>query len=217
MHTGKKILVPLIALFCSCTNPADKSLPDFFRGEIEYSYSYESNQLNQDSLRIARPFKGIFRYDSADYQSSFISKNDSFTYYYSGVRNKCLSSFNGIIDSTCEDYSAATDSILSWKLYPANEKIYGQDCNVLEMQKKNSWVQYYVSRDRKLSPASYKRHRSYDWDFYGEKAGGGLILKLEHRFAKFTMKGSVVAVIEKKGDYKALTIAGNEFERLCNK
>ena len=187
MLTGKKILATLITLFCSCTNPADNNMPDFFTGEIEYSYSYESSELNQDSLKNARPFKGIFRHDSADYQSDFIGKTDSFSYYYSGIRNKCLSSFNSIMDSTCEDYSAVTDSILSWKLYATDEKIYGHNCNVLEMQKKNSRVQYYVSRDMKLYPASYKRHKSYNWDFYGEKSGGGLILKLEHRFAKFTM------------------------------
>ncbi|MFZ1527263.1 MAG: hypothetical protein WAT19_00805 [Ferruginibacter sp.] len=217
MHTGKIIFPVLVtALFC-CANPAGKDRPAYFTGEIEYSYSYESNRLNQDSLSNTRPSRGIFRYDSSDYQSSFIGKKDTFTYYYSGRRNKCLSSLNGSIDSTCEDYSIVTDSIINWKLYPADEKLNGQFCDVLEMQKKNSWVRYYVSRQLKLSPTGYNRHKSYNWDFYGEKTGGGLILKLEHRFANFTMKGEAASITEKGKDYHALTIPGSEFEKFCNK
>jgi len=56
----------------------------YFIGEIKYSYSYETDSLNIDTLKSKKPFKSIFRYDLNNYQSQFIGK-DTFTYFYSGV------------------------------------------------------------------------------------------------------------------------------------
>ena len=69
------------------------------------------------------------------------------------------------------------------------KKYWVQECRLLEIQKSNSWVKYYVSKEQKIAPATYQHHRSYNWDVYGEKAGGGLILRSEHRFKMFTMMG----------------------------
>jgi hypothetical protein len=90
----------------------------YFTGEVVYSYAYESNILNTDSLAKERPVKGIFRYDLNNYQSQFQGK-DTFTYYYSGSLNKCLSQSGSSENFECEDYGINTDSVVSWKIYPA--------------------------------------------------------------------------------------------------
>ncbi|HQW92451.1 MAG: hypothetical protein IPH68_03395 [Chitinophagaceae bacterium] len=186
----------------------------YFTGEIEYRYTYESNVLNTDSLAKERPVKGIFRYDLANYQSRFQGK-DTFTYYYSGSLNKALSQSGNSENYTCEDYGLVTDSVISWKLYPAGEKVLGQVCDVLELQKKNSLVLYYVSRAEKIAPATYQKHKAYNWDVYGEKSNGGLILKMEHRFKVFTMKGIATNLVNQENNFKAFEIDENTFIQFC--
>lgn len=121
----------------------------YFTGEIVYRYTYESHVLNTDSLAKERPVKGIFRYDLANYQSRFQGK-DSFTYYYSGKLNKALSQAGNSENYTCEDYGMVTDSVISWKLYPTGEKILGQDCDILELQKKTLWYCIMSAGPKKL-------------------------------------------------------------------
>ena len=96
-----------------------------------------------------------------------------------------------------------------------DEKILGYACKILEIQKKNSWLQYWVSNDLRIAPPTYRTHRSYNWDFYGEKANGGLILKSEHRFSYFTMKGIATTINKMDGDFKALEIDEKLFYQFC--
>lgn len=206
-----KIAVCTSLLINGCTNSGDI----YFNGTIEYAYTYSSDLLNVDSLIAARPAKGFFRYDDNDYQSIFVGA-DTNTYYYSGKTNKCISEESLFKKYTCEDYEKATDSVLSFKLYDTNEKILGYSCKILEIQKSNSWVKYYVSDELKISPATYLLHRAFNWDFYGEKAKGGLILKLEHRFKKFDMSGIATQLKKYHTDFIALELSEDLFSQICN-
>jgi hypothetical protein len=187
---------------------------NYFTGTIVYNYSYQSDKLNTDSLSTQRTRKGFFRYDLTAYQSLFAGK-DTQVYYYDGLLNKCVSRQQGTSSYSCEDYSIQTDSVLSWKLYPAAEKILGYDCNVLEMQKGNSWVKYHVAKDLKIAAATYRSHQSYNWDMYGEKASGGLILRSEHRFRDFTMTGYAVEIKQEGNDFKALELSSDSIRIIC--
>lgn len=187
----------------------------YFTGTISYSYTYSSDSLNADSLSAMRPSRSDFRYDLQDYQSRFTGK-DTAVYYYSGKRNKCLEKTNGTENYSCDDYGLVTDSVISWKIYDAGEKVLGYACRILEIQKGNSWVKYHVSRDLRIAPATYEKHRSYNWDLYGEKAEGGLILRSEHRFRHFTMKGEATAVDRKDNAFRALKLDDTLFDQVCN-
>lgn len=204
-------IIFIVILFIAGCNDRDNK---YFTGTLEYAYTYTSDSLNADSLARTRPSKSILRYDTVNYQSKFIT-TDTVTYYYSGHHNKSLFETNHSGNYECEDYGTFTDSVLSHKIYDTDEKILGYTCKILEIQKKNSWLQYYVSDDLKIAPATYRLHKSYNWDFYGEKANGGLILKSEHRFKYFTMKGIATFIELKHGDFKALETDENLFSRLC--
>lgn len=115
----------------------------------------------------------------------------------------------------CEDYGSFTDSVISYKLIDTDEKILGYRCRILEIQKKNSWLQYYVSNDLKLAPGTYRRHSSYNWDYYGEKANGSLILRSEHRLKYFTMKGIATSINKSNIHFKALEIDEKLFAQYC--
>jgi len=204
-----------LTILIACSGGRNNATQKYFTGTIEYSYTYSSDSLNADSLTAARPATSDFRYDANDYQSRFVGK-DTGTYYYSGIRNKCLGKISSEENYSCEDYSAVTDSVISWKIFDTEGKILGQACRILEMQKRNSRVKYYVSREMKLAPATYQKHKSYNWDFYGEKADGGLILKSEHRFRHFTMKGIATVVnISNDRSFKALEITEELFNEKC--
>jgi hypothetical protein len=202
----------IVIVLSGCSGSKHK----FFSGTIEYAYTYISDSLNMDSLSASRPAKSSFRYDTNNYQSQFINK-DTVSYYYSGELNKCISETNSQQNYECEDYGAFTDSILSWKLYDTEEKILGYSCNILEMQKVNSWVKYYVSKELTTAPATYRKHKSYNWDIYGEKTEGGLILKSEHRFKKFTMTGIAIEVKNHDGNFKAFDMDKKKMAEICNK
>ena len=205
-----KILSIFTALFfIGCSNTSNK----YFTGTIEYAYTYDSDSLNADSLARTRHSKSSFRYDTINYQGKFIGA-DTTTYYYSGQLNRVLTP-SGQGNYDCEDYGAFTDSVISHKLIDTEEKILGYSCKILEIQKKNSWLQYYVSNDLKLAPGTYRKHVSYNWDYYGEKANGGLILRSEHRFKYFTMKGIATVIELKAGNFKALEIDEELFAQYC--
>ncbi|MEI2739164.1 MAG: hypothetical protein V9F01_10290 [Chitinophagaceae bacterium] len=192
----------------------NKGKEKYFTGTLKYSYTYISDSLNTDSLKKLRPAKGYFRYDTSNYQNRFTGA-DTFTYYYSGKLNKCLSESGSSKKYECEDYSIMTDSVLSVKDYATEEEIHGYSCRILELQKKNSWVKYYYATDMRIAPATYKNHKAYNWDVYGTKANGGLILKMEHRFKKFTMSGVADSLSIVKGDFKALEIDEALFSEIC--
>jgi len=207
----KSVVFFLLILFIAgCKDPGNK----YFTGTIEYEYSYASDSLNVDSLTKTRPSKGVLRYDTLNYQSRFTGV-DTNTNYYSGLLNKCLSQTNHSGNYECEDYGLFTDSVISYKIIDTDEKILGYSCKILEVQKKNSWLQYYFSNELKIAPATYRQHASYNWDFYGEKANGGLILKSEHRLKYFTLKGIATAIDIKAGNFKALEIDQNLFAEIC--
>lgn len=207
---GTPKLIICILIFVACSNREDI----YFTGTITYHYTYESATMNTDSLERERPVKAIFGFDTLNYISRFFGK-DTINYFYSGNRNKALEQINSNGNFTCANYGLATDSVLSVKQYAAAGTVLGQKCDILEMQKANSRVIYYVSRERKTAPATYKKHRSYNMDVYGEKTGGGLILKLEHRFKNFTMKGLAVEIAEKERSFRAFDIADSVFDKHC--
>jgi hypothetical protein len=197
--------------FASCQQKKKK----FFTGTIKYQYTYSSNTLNEDSLTDSRPASAVFRYDLSDYQSMFTGK-DTIIYYYAGKKNKVVSATGNPVSFACEDYGQFTDSVLSVKSYDTTEKVLGYACRVLEIQKKNSWVQYFIAKDLQIAPDTYQRHVAYNWDVYGKEAKGGLILKLEHRFLRFSMKGEV-RLLEKSNNptFRALEIDTVFFNKIC--
>lgn len=205
-------LLPISAMIfiMGCCNPGNK----YFTGTIEYAYTYSSDSLNADSLAKTRPSKSLLRYDTINYQSKFIGA-DTIVYYYSGRFNKCLSGTERSGNYACEDYGTFTDSVLSYKLIDTDEKILGYSCKILEIQKKNSWLRYYVSNELKIAPATYRQHISYNWDLYGDKANGGLILRSEHRFKYFIMRGIATAVEARFARFKALEIDEKLFSQFC--
>jgi hypothetical protein len=207
---NKLIIIIGVLFFAGCKEPGNK----YFTGNVEYAYSYASDSLNADSLTKVRPAKGLFRYDTLNYQSQFIA-GDTNTNYYSGLLNKCLSQTNHLGNYECLDYGAFTDSIISYKIIDTDEKILGYSCKILEVQKKNSWLQYYFADDLKIAPLTYNKHASYNWDFYGEKANGGLILKSEHRLKYFTLKGIATSLIRHADNFKALEIDEKLFSQFC--
>ena len=119
---------------------------------------------------------------------------------------KCISQINSTNKFECEDYSVSTDTILSYKEYETNEKILGQKCKIIEWQGKYFYNIFYVSTDMQISQTTYKNHVSYNLKFYGEKSKVILILKSEHRFKNYTMKGIAVSMKEEKNDFTSLNI-----------
>lgn len=200
----------ILLVISGCKETANK----YFTGSIEYAYSYTSDSLNADSIAKVRPAKSILRYDTLNYQSLFIGA-DTQVYFYSGIYNKVLFKTGDAGNYECEDYGVFTDSVLSFKLYDTNEKILGYSCKILEIQKKNSWLQYYVSNDLRIAPSTYNKHISYNWDFYGEKANGGLILKSEHRLKYFTLKGIATSLSRRDDNFKAFETGDDLFSRHC--
>lgn len=205
------VLILLVVIVFSKCKEADKKI---FTGTIEYAYTYTSDSLNADSIAATRQQKAFFRYDANNYQSQFINP-DTTTYYYSGNLNKCLEEKNHDQQYACEDYSKENDVVLSFKVYDTNEKILGHRCKVLEVQKKNALLIYYFSTNMKMAPATYSQHRSYNWDFYGDKSEGGIILKSEIRFKDFTKKGIATEIREYDQDFKALEIDEEKFSEVC--
>jgi hypothetical protein len=201
-------------LFFIVTSCGEVEKKKYFTGIVEYRYSYTSDSLNVDSLVKSRPSAGFFRYDENSYQSKFIGK-DTATYYYSGLMNKCIAATGNPLEYSCEDYGVATDSVLAIKIYDTDEKVLGYNCKILEMQKMNSSVNYYVSTELKIAPSTYKAHKAYNWDMYGEKTKGGLILKLEHRFKSFSMSGIAKNIIIIKSGFKAHEISDKDLVSFC--
>lgn len=202
------VFTGVLFLLTSCT------APKYFNGTVAYTYTYESAVLNKDSLAGVKPRESEFRYDNDHYQSRFFAQ-DTTTYYYSGRLGKCISQINSINKFECEDYGIPTDSILSYKEVETDEKIFGHHCRIIEWQGKYFYNIFYVSTDIKIAPGTYKNHWAYNWKFYGEKANGGLILKSEHRFKNYTMKGVVVRIKKAKNKFTALTTDMANFEAGC--
>ncbi len=209
----RQIGIVYMAAVCwmACKN---EKKDNFFSGTVDYAYSFSSDSLNADSITRQRPVKSRFNYDTTGYQSVFFGP-DTTKYYYSGIRNRCISQNGNAGKYQCEDYGILTDRVISTRVYDTEEKILGYDCRVLEIQKENSLVKYYISTTLKIAPATYVNHRSYNWDTYGKEANGGLILKLEHRFRYFTMHGIATGITSKPGNFRALEIPETEWAIHC--
>jgi hypothetical protein len=205
-----KLFALVLIVVLGCQNAGNS----YFTGIVEYAYSFTSDLLNADSIANTRPARGILRYDTLNYQSVFIGP-DTQTYFYSGGYNKVLSKTGDTGNYQCEDYGTFTDSVVSFKLYDTDEKILGYSCKILEIQKKNSWLRYYVSNDLRIAPATYNKHASYNWDFYGDKANGGLILRSEHRLKYFTVKSIATSLSKRDEKFKAFEMDDALFSRYC--
>ena len=178
---------------------------NYFFGQITYAYHYESETLDIDSISNLKPRIGIFRYDLENYQSQFIGP-DTTTYYYVGrVHKVAYMDKNGNYE--CEDYGFPTDSIITFKKYETDIKILGQPIKVLEFQSKLFWTRYYVSKDLKISPKTYKDHIAYNMSFYGHQTDGGLILRVVHKFKNYTMIGEVISLEPFEDEFSALQLA----------
>jgi hypothetical protein len=208
-------VIVFVLLFLSACSATTNEVNPYFIGEIQYRYSYTSDELNTDSLTQQRPAAAIFRYDTLHYQSKFIGK-DTFIYFYSGILNKAVSKKNSSMEKGCEDYSQPTDSILSFSIYDTDVKVLGYPCRILEFRSKIFHTRYYVSTDLKIAPGTYQKHKAYNWSFYGRQTNGGLILKLEHRFKNYTMTGIATTLTTKDNPFSALEIEEKEMLQLCN-
>lgn len=186
---------------------------NYFIGTVEYYYTYSSDSLNVDSLTRIRPDKGFFRYDSLDYQSKFTGK-DTVTYYYSGKINKAVGA-SGSGEYECEDYSVASDSVTAIRVYDTDEKILGYSCGVIEMHKTRSWVQYYFAKELIMAPGTYQKHKAFNWDTYGIKTKGGLVLKVKHQFKNFTMTGVATTIRKSNNNFRALELSDEEVTKIC--
>lgn len=194
MKINACLFILISMTFYACNNSKSvRTTPKFFHGKITYNYTYESALLELESLTRSKPHTGTMIFEDNNYESSFIGK-DTMNYIYSGDINMCYQ-FDGNGNSLgCENYRLYTDSILSYKLYETSEKVLDQECMILEFQGKYFWNRYYISKETKLNPEVFENNNAYNWSFYGGKSNGGLILKLEHRFKDFTMKGVAVSV-----------------------
>ncbi|MES2778193.1 MAG: hypothetical protein V4722_28715 [Bacteroidota bacterium] len=206
-----KYLFLVMLMHTSCTEKQA-----FFIGEVEYSYTYDRKQPVMDSLMQLKSQKSVFRFDNNNYQSKFIGQ-DTFTFFYAGALNKCISETNSKKDYTCEDYAVATDSIISFSMHDTDEKVLGHRCKIIEFQSKLFWTRYFVSTDLKIAPGTYQKHVAYNWKFCNEKTEGGLILKLEHRFENYTMKGIITSVIQQGNDFHALQLDEKTIAAICSK
>jgi hypothetical protein len=207
----KAIQLILLLTIIGCNNRIKK---EYFTGEVFYDYSYESSTLDVDSLAAFRAAKGVIRYDRINYQSRFTGK-DTLTCYYAASINKCLMQMGISANYDCEDYGVSNDSVLSSRVYPAAGKILEQECDIVELLKKNSLVRYHVSREIKIAPATYKDHKAYNWDVYGEKGKGGLILKTEHVFKHFTLKGIATGIKHGTAGFAALEMEEKKLDSIC--
>lgn len=205
----------LIFVISSCSKKNYKEEYPYFQGEIEYAYSYETESLDLDSLMELKPSKGIFRYDLANYQSKFFAK-DTTSYFYLSETNSAISQTNNVFDQSCQDYGIPTDSIIYFNIYETNEEVLKQACKVVEYKSKSMWNQYMVSKEMKISPKTYKNHVADNWQFYGEEAAGGLILRLEHRYPSYTMKGIATRIKIFYNSETALEISAEKIKNLCN-
>ena len=176
-------------LICSCS-----SKEEYFSGELVYNYTYNSPNFDADSISAERPSKGVFRYDKFNYQSQFITKADSLSYFYISSRNLAIAKNHKSDQWRCENYGVSTDSVLSYKYYDTETKILGHSCKILEFKSRFANNKYYISTDQHLNTNLYKNHEAYNWKFYGDKTDGGLILKLEHHFSDHSMIGNVESI-----------------------
>ena len=215
MRCFQVFIVALFMLNLAC-NLAEPKKPTYFTGQIEYTYSYESDVLNIDSLSALKPSKSIFRFDLHNYQSQFFGQ-DTITYYYLEKINRALSKTNNKLDSVCQDYGVETDSLRSLRVYDGTQTILGYTTQIIEFQGKYFWNRYEVSKKHKISPATYSRHESYNWSVYGSQTEGGLILRSTHDFGRYSMIGQVCSIKVGKGLFHALDIPEGQVYQLYHK
>ena len=209
------LLILLIFQIFACRQENYEEKFPYFQGEVEYAYTYESEVLDVDSLNENKPHTGVFRYDLDNYKSTFFSQIDTLSYYYLSETNSALAQDNAQIVRECENYGIPTDSIIYFNVYETNEEVMRHSCKVIEYKSKQLWNQYFVSKEIKVSPNTYKDHFAYNMEFYGRESDGGLILKLEHRFKKYTMKGIATRIRIFYKSESALELSAEKIKKLC--
>ena len=159
--------------------------------------------MNIDSLKAQRPSKGKMIYKDSMYKSMFFGK-DTAIYIYdnnSGISYN-FSEKNDSID--CEGYKTNSDTVSRFEIMETNEKILGQKVKILEFDSKYATNRFFYSLTHKVAPFNYDKHLAYNWKFYKEKTNGGVLLKVEHIFKKFTMIGIATKI-------EAKTVSESEF------
>ena len=181
------------AAFSGCIDTRPRPEQEaWFSGRIVYSYSYSSSELDADSLALERWSSGQMIFHGPDYMSRYVGLDTS-TYFYSGPTGRCAAYEPGK-QPYCEDYRAPTDSIASISIKPASELVLGRTCDLVELKGRWSDTRYWVSRELRMDPASYALHHAYNWKAYADASKGGIILKVEHRFSRYTMHGTATLI-----------------------
>ncbi len=181
-----------VVIFFNCSTVEE--FPEF-EGFINYQYTYESDSLNVDTLTKYRPTSSEFYYKDSLYFSSFISKTRD-SYVVNGKTGFAWYLSSETDTAVCEDYTKRTESIKTFRTLPSKETVLGYDTRILEIEGQNSTTRFWVSTDLKVNPENFAKHQAYNWYFYLQKADGGIILKTEHEFPKFTMNGIATKIIE---------------------
>ena len=153
-------------------------------------------------------------FKDSKYKSIFESKNKMEIYIYdneSGIAYDLTDK-----DSIgCEDYKMNNDSIYSYEIIETDEKVLGHEVKILEFKSKYATNKFFFSKNYKVAPHNYDKHLAYNWKFYMEKADGGVILKVEHVFKKFTMKGVATQFEVQEINPKLFEIDKNKLKMAC--
>jgi hypothetical protein len=211
------ILLSIINALSNCKTTTKNERQDSFEGIIEYAYTYQSDSINIDSLKTNRPSSGQMVYKDSLYKSvfiGFIGKNtESYIYdNHTGIAFH-LSISSDSID--CEDYTAQNDTVFSYQIIETGEKILGEEVNILEFVSKYATQRFYYSLKHKVAPFNYDKHLAYNWNFYKEKTNGGVLLKVEHIFKKFTMIGIATKIEAKEISIKEFRFDLNKLKAAC--
>ena len=204
----------LVILLGSCSTEKKIEKKNAFEGLIEYAYSYQSDSLNIDTLRTQHPSSGMMIYKDSMYKSVFVANHKTETYIYNNAEGIAYDlSAEDSID--CEDYKIQKDSVLRYDIHETDEKILGHEVKILEFDTKYATQRFYFSTKFKVAPYNYDKHLAYNWKFYKEKANGGVLLKVEHIFKKFTMISIATKIEQKEIDPKVFEIDKSKLTTTC--
>jgi hypothetical protein len=185
------IIITILAAssYWGCASPESP----YFEGVVSYTYSYQSDALDADSLRTVYPKTSDFYYSGPNYKSVFQAQELE-EYIYFGENGKCYTRDTTGSGFLCEDYSKPTDTVFQLELRESDEVIPGHACQLLAVKAGGFDSEFYFSPEIRLPPESYRLHEAYNWRAIMEKTGGGMILKSVHHFEDFTMTGVATAL-----------------------
>jgi hypothetical protein len=108
-----------------------------------------------------------------------------------------------------------TDAILNWKIIDTDEKILGEAVKILEFSTSNIVNRYHYSLKHKVAPFNYDKQLAYSWKFHKELTGGGVLLKVEHIFKKFSITGVATKIETRNVADEEFEIDENRLKRHC--